>query len=73
MTDILDEKSQKTIKIVSLSMGIFFMLGGFFVYFLDINRKASAFFFLIGLLFIILPPSILNYLKSKKVSLASRF
>ena len=66
MTDILDEKSQKTIKIVSLSMGIFFMLGGFFVYFLDINRKASAFFFLIGLLFIILPPSILNYLKSKK-------
>ena len=66
MIDIFDAKFQKNMKIASLVIGLFFVLGGSVVYFLDINRKASAFFFMIGVLFLIIPMSILNYLKFRK-------
>ncbi|RLG15049.1 MAG: hypothetical protein DRN66_00410 [Candidatus Nanohalarchaeota archaeon] len=66
MIDILDEKMQKKIKIATLTLCFFFIGGGILIYFLDINRKASAFFFMIGVLFAIIPSAILDYFKFRE-------
>ena len=64
--DLLDENFKKNIKLFSFALFSFFFASGIILFVFDINKKASALFFLIGVLSAIIHNSILNYLQFKK-------